>query len=367
MQLKKIVKKIAYIFLAAAIIFSCGAPWEQAVAAAPKTGLQVTLKTNSTCAVNIAQAAIKERATRSSKTLEVVKKGVKLTVLGKSGTYYKVKTPSGKTGFVYGGSVVESAAIVAKKLEKSIILATTTSTNDTGLLGVLVPAFEKKYGVSVKIISVGTGEALRLGQMGDADVVLVHARAQEDSFVANGYGVNRRDVMHNDFFIVGPKDDPAKVAAASDANAAMKAIFDSGSEFISRGDNSGTHSKEKTLWSTAKLSPAKEKWYIAAGIGMGDTLLMANEKSAYTLTDSGTWFAFQDKLPNLKVVRKGDKILLNPYGVIAVNPAKHKNAHYNSAMAFIDFITSAEGQTIIGNFKVNGQQLFTPEGAYNLN
>ncbi len=367
MHIQKLTKRISALVLAAALVFGLGAPLQTVDAAAAKTGLQVTLQADSICVVNIAQAALKEKATRSSKTLEIVKKGAKLTVISKSGSYYKVKAASGKTGFIYGGSVVQGTGAVSKKLEKTMVLATTTSTNDTGLLGVLVPAFEKKYGVSVKIISVGTGEALRLGQMGDADVVLVHARSQEDTFIANGYGVNRRDVMHNDFFIVGPKDDPAKVSAASDINAAMKAIFDSGATFISRGDNSGTHSKEKALWSSAKLSPTKEKWYISAGLGMGDTLMMAQEKDAYTITDSGTWFAFEDKLPGLKIVRKGDKILLNPYGVIAVNPAKHKNVHYNSAMAFIDFITSAEGQQIIGNFKANGKQLFTPEGAYNLN
>ena len=366
MHLRQISRKILGIILTATLLIGAGAP-VAAFAATPKTGLQVTLQAESLCMVNIAQAAIRKGATKTSSVLELVKKGASLTVISKSGSYYKVKTPSGKTGYIYGGSVIQVAATISKKIEKTLILATTTSTNDTGLLGVLVPVFEKKFGVAVKVISVGTGEALKLGQMGDADVLLVHSRAQEDAFIANGYGVNRRDVMHNDFYIIGPKGDPAKVSAAGDLNAAMGAIFNAKAEFISRGDNSGTHTKEKALWSAAKLTPAKEKWYISAGIGMGDTLMMANEKGAYTLADSGTWFAFKDKVPNLIVVRKGDKSLLNPYGVIAVNPAKHRNIHYNAAMAFVDFITSDQGQKIIGDYKINGQLLFTPEGAYNLN
>jgi len=247
------------------------------------------------------------------------------------------------------------------QLEDTLILATTTSTNDTGLLDLLVPAFEAKYGVKVQVVSVGTGEALRLGEMGDADVLLVHARAKEDEFIEKGFGVNRKDVMYNEFFLVAPQSDPAKVSTASDVATAMLAIYETRSPFISRGDESGTHTKELSLWKTAALTPDKENWYIAAGQGMSDTLIMANEKGAYTLTDSGTWFAMRDKLPGLTIVRRGDPGLLNPYGVIAVNPERHNNLHYNAAMAFIEFITAEEGQRIIGDFRVSGEQLFVPD------
>lgn len=245
-------------------------------------------------------------------------------------------------------------------VEKTMTLATTTSTRDTGLLDYLIPIFEKKYGISVKVISVGTGEAIEMGKRGDADVVLVHARASEDAFVNSGYGVNRKDVMHNDFFIVGPKNDPAKIADEKDAKTAMKKIAESKSAFISRGDQSGTHKKELSLWSKFNIKPQGERWYMESGQGMGDTLMMASEKGAYTLVDSGTWYAFEDKV-NLKVVVKGDKDLLNPYGVIAVNPEKYKNIHYNAAMAFIEFLTSDEGQKLIAGYKKNGHQLFYPD------
>ncbi len=246
------------------------------------------------------------------------------------------------------------------EVESEMTLATTTSTRDTGLLDVLVPAFDKKYGVTTKVVAVGTGEALEMGKQGNADVLLVHARKSEDEFVASGYGINRKDVMYNFFFVVGPKDDPAGAAEAKDAEEAMKKIADTKSNFLSRGDQSGTHKKELAIWEKYSLKPQGEAWYKEAGQGMGDTLTMASEMRAYTLADSGTWYAFQDKV-DLKIVVEGDPILFNPYGVIAVNPEKYPNIHNKAATAFVDFITSEEGQKIIGEYKKNGQQLFMPD------
>lgn len=251
-------------------------------------------------------------------------------------------------------------SIDISKLEKEIVLATTTSTQDTGLLDVLVPAFSEKYGVNVKVVAVGTGEAIEMGKRGDADVLLVHSRKAEDAFVAEGYGVNRKDVMYNFFFLVGPKNDPAKVSDTKDVVSAMKAIADSGATFVSRGDESGTHKKEKEVWNVANINPQGNSWYKELGQGMGATLTTANEMGAYTLVDSGTWYAYQDKV-DMKIVLEGDPALFNPYGVIAVNPEKYPNIGYNSAMAFIEFITSEEGQKIIGEYKKNGYQLFVPD------
>lgn len=246
------------------------------------------------------------------------------------------------------------------EVEPEMTLATTTSTRDTGLLDVLVPAFDKKYGVTTKVVAVGTGEAIEMGKQGNADVLLVHARKSEDEFVASGFGINRKDVMYNFFFIVGPKDDPAGAASAKDAETAMKRIAETKSKFLSRGDQSGTHKKELSIWEKFGLKPQGQEWYSETGQGMGDTLTMASEMGAYTLVDSGTWYAFADKV-NLKIVVEGDPVLFNPYGVIAVNPEKYPNIHNKAAMAFIDFITSEEGQKIIGDFKKNGQQLFVPD------
>jgi tungstate transport system substrate-binding protein len=245
-------------------------------------------------------------------------------------------------------------------MESTMVLATTTSTQDTGLLDVLVPAFDKKYGVKTKTIAVGTGEAIEMGKQGNADVILVHARKAEDEFVASGFGINRKDVMYNYFFIVGPKDDPARATDAKDVEGAMKMISDKKSSFISRGDQSGTHKKELAIWEKYKLKPQGNQWYMESGQGMGDTLTMASEMGGYTLVDSGTWYAFAEKV-NLKIIQQGDPMLFNPYGVIAVNPEKYPNTHKNAAAAFIDFITSEEGQSIIGNYQKNGQQLFIPD------
>lgn len=254
----------------------------------------------------------------------------------------------------------ESIETEDTKVESEMILATTTSTRDTGLLDVLVPAFDKKYGVTTKVVAVGTGEAIEMGKQGNADVLLVHSRKSEDEFVESGYGINRKDVMYNFFFIVGPKDDPAGVTLVKDAETAMKKIAETKSKFLSRGDQSGTHKKEISIWDAFGLKPQGEEWYSETGQGMGDTLTMASEMGAYTLVDSGTWYAFADKV-NLKIVLEGDQVLFNPYGVIAVNPEKYPNIHNKAAMAFIDFITSEEGQKIIGDYEKNGHQLFVPD------
>lgn len=292
-----------------------------------------------------------------------------VNILGKSNSWYRVSLANGKTGYVNGRylkEIVKAATtpvskpeIAIGKPEATMVLATTTSTRDTGLLDVLVPAFDKKYGVTTKVISVGTGEAIEMGKQGNADVLLVHARKSEDAFVDSGYGVNRKDVMYNYFFIVGPKDDPAGISSIKDAGVAMQKIADSKAKFISRGDKSGTNTKELSIWSKYNIKPAGQSWYIEAGQGMGNTLMMASEMGAYTLVDSGTWYAFADKV-NLKIVLQGDSVLFNPYGVIAVNPQKYPNIHYNAAMSFVQFITSDEGQQMIREYSKNGKQLFVP-------
>lgn len=355
----KIIKKIITGILCVALLAGITSVVSTPAGAATKTGLQVTLKASSVCVVIVPQAAVRSAANGEAKVIQLVKKGNELTVLEKVSSFYKVKSTGGKAGYIYGGSI--AAKGTSSRIESTMVLATTTSTQDTGLLDVLVPAFEKKYSTSVKVISVGSGEALKMGQMGDADVVLVHSRAAENAFVANGYGVNRRDVMHNDFFIVGPKDDPAGITGQKDAQTAMKMIAEKDSTFISRGDKSGTNTKELSLWAKYDIKPQGKKWYIEASLGMGDTLMMAAEKGAYTLVDSGTWWAFESKVPGLKIAVQGDKDLFNPYGVIAVNPAKHQNIHYNAAMAFVNYITSTEGQDLIGFYKANGHVLFVPD------
>ncbi|MGE5454135.1 MAG: substrate-binding domain-containing protein [Methylocystaceae bacterium] len=246
-------------------------------------------------------------------------------------------------------------------METQITLATTTSTQDSGLLDELLPAFEKKYKTQVKVLAVGSGQAFEIGKKGDADVLLVHARADEDKFVQEGWGVNRRDVMHNQFLLVGPAADPAQVKSSSDIFRALKAIAGKKAAFISRGDNSGTHKKELKLWQDAGITPAGT-WYLEAGQGMGDTLMMASEKEAYTLTDEATYLTMKEKL-KLVIVREGDKALLNKYGVMAVNPKKYPKIHINGAMAFVSFVTSEEGQKLIYDFgrAKYGKPLFIPD------
>jgi len=246
--------------------------------------------------------------------------------------------------------------------EDRLRLSTTTSTENSGLLNVLIPPFEKLFDIKVDIISVGTGKALKLGENGDVDITLVHARSLEDKFVKGGHGVNRRAVMYNDFVIIGPESDPAGVRKAESAAEALKYIALRRSTFISRGDNSGTHVKEMAIWKTADTGP-KGTWYLEAGKGMGAVLTMAYEKRAYTLTDRSTYLAFfRGKKIDLSVLFEGDPFLFNPYGIIAVNPAKHSHVNYVEAMALIGWVTSRQGQKIIKEFGKDkfGEPLFVP-------
>lgn len=237
-------------------------------------------------------------------------------------------------------------------------IASTTSTEATGLFGYLLPAFEDQCKCKVSVIAVGTGKALKLGENGDVDVVFVHSRGDEDKFISQGFGVDRRDVMYNDFVVVGPKSDPARVRDANSAADAMKRIPDAGQTFVSRGDDSGTHKKELLLWKAAKVQP-QGTWYLSAGQGMSEVLLMASERTAYTLSDRSTYTALIQRI-DLQVLFSGDIALHNPYGIIAVNPARFPEVNYSLAKQFIDWITAKEGQQLIANFKVNGQQLFFP-------
>jgi tungstate transport system substrate-binding protein len=238
-------------------------------------------------------------------------------------------------------------------------MSTTTSTENSGLLEVLVPPFEKADNCEVDVIAVGTGKALKLGEQGDVDVVFVHARPAEDKFVEEGYGVYRKDVMHNDFVVLGPPQDPAGLKQAKTVEEAFTLLAEGKAEFVSRGDDSGTHKKEKRLWKAAGLKP-EGAWYVEAGQGMGAVLTMANNKNAYTMADRGTFIAYEDKI-DLEIVFEGDKKLYNPYGIIAVNPKKHPDVNFDLAKKFIDYVTGAEGQKIIGDYKKKGKQLFFPD------
>ena len=238
-------------------------------------------------------------------------------------------------------------------------MSTTTSTDNSGLLAVLLPPFEKANDCTVDVIAVGTGKALKLGENGDVDVVFVHARAAEDKFVADGFGVGRKAVMHNDFVVVGPKEDPAGLTPAQSAAEAFRRLGEGTAPFISRGDDSGTHKKERAMWKEAGIEPSGS-WYSEAGQGMGAVLRIADEKHAYTLADRGTFIAYSDKI-DLVVLYEGDPLLYNPYGIIAVNPAKHPHAEYDMATRFIAYVTSPEGQKIIAGFKLKGRQLFFPD------
>jgi tungstate transport system substrate-binding protein len=243
-----------------------------------------------------------------------------------------------------------------------LILATTTSTQDSGLLDVILPDFEEQVGVDVDVIAVGTGQALQLGEDGNADVLLVHARAREDEFMDAGHGVRREDVMYNDFVILGPADDPAGIQGMTNAAEAFQAIADAQATFVSRGDDSGTHTKEKSIWSAAGIEPAGD-WYVSAGQGMGEVLTMSNEQQAYTLSDRATYLARLKEGLELSVLVEGDPILFNPYGVIAVNPEKNEAIQIELANQFIDWIISVPTQEMIGQFGVEdfGQSLFIPD------
>lgn len=242
---------------------------------------------------------------------------------------------------------------------RDIKMATTTSTDNSGLLKVLLPKYEAKCGCKVHVVAVGTGAALKLGENGDVDVVLVHARKAEDDFVAKGFGVNRRDVMYNDFILVGPKRDPARARGMKDVLAAMKQIKTNGAPFISRGDDSGTNKMELGYWKTAGIDP-KGSAYFSIGQGMGQTLTVTGEKGGYTLTDRATYATYKDRT-GLEVLVEGDARMFNPYGVIAVNPKRFPGVNYAGSMDFIEWITSAEGQREIASFKPTGAQLFFPD------
>jgi tungstate transport system substrate-binding protein len=252
-------------------------------------------------------------------------------------------------------------------------LATTTSTADSGLLDNILPEFEQLCGCRVDVVAVGTGQAIEIGSKGDADVLLVHARKSEDKFVADGHAKERFDTMYNDFIILGPQDDPAKAGSAASAKDALKAIMDTSSTFASRGDKSGTNSKELSIWSSLGITPTADMpWYKALGQGMGETLTFANEQGVYTLADRGTYLSMKDKLPNLAVVVGGntlaenkDKSLLNPYGVMAVNPDTHPGVQYDLAMQFIQWLNSVETQQKVGDYGKDkfGQSLFYPASA----
>jgi tungstate transport system substrate-binding protein len=250
----------------------------------------------------------------------------------------------------------------AEAAQKNLILATTTSTQDTGLLDVLIPIFEKKAGYFVKTIAVGSGQAMAMGSKGEADVLLVHSPAAEKKFMAEGNGVSRKLVMHNDFIIVGPPADPAGIKGMKSAAEALKQIAAKGAVFTSRGDNSGTHAKEKDLWKASGLNPEGQKYYQQTGLGMGQTLNVSAEKKTYTLTDRGTYLALKKNL-GLDILVEGDAILLNVYHVIDVNPAKFPKVNAPAGKAFADFMVSKEAQAIFTTFGVDkyGSPLFFPD------
>jgi tungstate transport system substrate-binding protein len=249
----------------------------------------------------------------------------------------------------------------ASAQDKSIVVSSTTSTQDSGLFEYLLPIFKQNTGITVKVVAQGTGQALDTGRRGDADVVFVHAKAQEEKFLAEGHGVKRFPVMYNDFVLIGPNSDPAKIKGIKDVTEAFKTIKAKEANFISRGDRSGTHSAELRLWKAAgiDIEKAKGPWYKAIGQGMGAALNIAGASSAYVLSDRGTWIHFKNK-GNLAVLVEGDKRLFNQYGVMLVNPAKHPNVKKDLGQAFIDFLVSPDGQKAIASYKINGQQLFFP-------
>ncbi len=258
-------------------------------------------------------------------------------------------------------SVPPTEVPVPKPENPEVILATTTSTRDTGLLDELLPMFLEKTGYNVKMVAVGTGEALKMGQEGNADVLLVHAPASEEAFMKEGYGSDRRLVMHNDFIIVGPADDPAGIKSLKTTVEALSAIATSGDTFVSRADDSGTHKMELKLWKTAEITPEGD-WYLETGQGMADTLRIASEKGAYTLTDRGTYLAQKDTL-HLDILFEGDAALLNIYHVIVVNHEKWPSTNQEGAVAFAEFLTSPETQEFVRTFGVDkyGQPLFFPD------
>jgi tungstate transport system substrate-binding protein len=263
-------------------------------------------------------------------------------------------------GALLAASIVAAAA-PAPAQEKFITVASTTSTEQSGLFKHMLTAFEKKTGIQVRVVALGTGQALDMGRRGDADVVFVHAKAAEEKFVAEGFGVKRIPVMYNDFVVIGPKSDPAKVAGSKDVVDALKKIKAAGAPFVSRGDRSGTHMAELDLWKAGGVDIATDKgrWYRDTGQGMGPALNSASSMNAYILADRGTWLSFKNR-GELTIVVEGDKRLFNQYGVMLVNPEKHKHVKKDLGQAFIDWLISPEGQKNIADYKIGGQQLFYP-------
>jgi tungstate transport system substrate-binding protein len=252
-------------------------------------------------------------------------------------------------------------SLPAQAQDKFITVASTTSTEQSGLFGYLLPIFKEKTGIEVRVVAQGTGQALQTGAKGDADVVFVHDTVAEEKFMAEGFGVDRREVMYNDFVIVGPKSDPAKVMGSKDTVASLKKIAEAKAPFASRGDKSGTHAAELRLWQIAGIDPTtgKGSWYRETGSGMGPTLNTSSAMNAYALADRGTWLNFKNR-GDLVIAVEGDKQLFNQYGVMLVNPAKHPHVKKDMGQAFIDWVTSVEGQRTIANYKINGEQLFFP-------
>jgi tungstate transport system substrate-binding protein len=256
-------------------------------------------------------------------------------------------------------SLVLGASAFAQ--EKSIVVASTTSTQDSGLFGHILPLFKAKTGIDVKVVAQGTGQALDTARRGDADVVFVHAKPAEEKFLSDGFGVKRHPVMYNDFILIGPKSDPAGIKGSKDIVAALGAIKAKGADFISRGDKSGTHQAELNLWKVAGIDIAKDKgpWYKEIGQGMGAALNTASASNAYVLADRGTWLSFKNR-GDLVISVEGDKRLFNQYGVMLVNPQKHPSVKKDLGQQFIDWLVSAEGQKAIAEYKINGEQLFYP-------
>ncbi len=248
--------------------------------------------------------------------------------------------------------------------DKSIVVSSTTSTQDSGLFGHILPLFKAKTGIDVKVVAQGTGQALDTGRRGDADVVFVHAKSSEEKFLSEGFSTKRFPVMYNDFVLVGPKSDPAGIKGTKDIVAALKAIKDKSAPFISRGDRSGTHIAEQNLWKAAGIDIEKDKgpWYKSIGQGMGAALNTASASNSYALTDRGTWLSFKNR-GDLIVSVEGDKRLFNQYGVMLVNPAKHPSVKKDLGQAFIDWLVSPEGQKAIAGYKINGEQLFYPNAS----
>lgn len=276
-----------------------------------------------------------------------------------------VKTTS-KSSQLLGSMFLLAATMIAATVTASaqssavneIRMATTTSTEASGLMGAVLPRFEKATGIKVRVISVGTGQALKLGERGDVDIVMVHSRPDEDKFMAEGFGSIRRDVMYNDFVIVGPKDDPARIRGQASAALALKDVAERGAKFVSRGDDSGTHKKELALWAEAGVRP-QGSWYLQAGQGMGEVLTISGNLRAYTLSDRGTFLAYRGRV-GLDVIVSQLPGLYNPYGIMPVNPARHPHVKHEAALKFADWIVSPAGQDAIRSLTVDGVALFTP-------